>query len=143
MAGDYSELKDDLDTLKKYVDERRTVIRTKADALKSQYYWSQMLVLFGGVLLVILGTIQATLTEESIIFTGANAIIGFALGLVVLFGRELKFQRRWLKATNASEQMKQERFRFLGRIGEYGSADPVKVLRRRLDEIEEELQNNN
>lgn len=139
MADDYPLLAEDLAALNTHLDQRRQEIRNKADQNQRLFYGTQIAVLIGGVVLVSLGALQGTMFQESLMLAWINAGVGFFLGLLVLAERELRFQKRWLKATKASEQMKQERFRFLGRVGDYATDDPVRVLRRRVNEIEEEL----
>lgn len=151
----WPKLAEDLAVLEEVLETKRHQLSAEANRYKRRFNTSQWWVVLGGIVLIALSATEAALRgdpktleamqrvlgENLVALTIVKAIWGFVLGVIVLLGQEMGWQREWLDRRVASEEMKHEYYYFLGRVGEYGAAeDPVRLLKRRVQNVEEELQ---
>ena len=112
------------------------------EALRAQnsFRLAQTLLIAGGMLATILGAIQAA--GEDLVWPGlAEAGVLVLLGAVLFVARELRFQQTYIDSRLRAERLCEEYFRFLARVGEYGSSpdgERARVLRRRVHTIRSE-----
>jgi hypothetical protein len=98
------------------------------------YRWMYVILIFGSALVTILVIIQLAITVESIGIIGA--ILAAFLGIATLVSRAFKHHEHYLNTRLASEFLRSEYFRFLGRFDPYANEqDRVQKLIEQVTEI--------
>lgn len=145
--SDWPLLATDLQLLEAELEERRHELSREADSSKKHFLFAQWIAVIGGVVLVALGAVGTALSASGNASPGdvqlvpiIGAVLSLVIGVFVLIGREMDWQREWLDKRAASEKLKHEYYFFLGRVRGYGKTDnPEVLLRQRLRAVERDL----
>lgn len=145
-AGRFPTLRADIETADRMLGPAFEKEDGEALKLQKRFRAAELAIIFGSVVAVGLGLSAGLSGEASMtiggipgrhVFSFAELLLTAGLGALAFTSRGLKWQRKWLRRRWAAETLRGERFLFIGRVGEYGeSADPERVLRRRIVEIE-------
>jgi hypothetical protein len=136
-ATDHPGLKDDLETLEQELAPSFAELDLEALRNQNGFRLGQVLLIFGGLVATILGTLQAALAHSA--WAGiAEAIILALLGAVFRLVGDLNLKENYLDKRLKAERLRAEFFFFLARTGQYGELDQTaarQLLRQRTVKI--------
>ncbi len=138
-AGRFPTLQADIEAADRILDPALEKEDQEALKLQKKFRAAELAIIFGSVIAVGLGLGAglAAGTDMIVVFSFTELLLTAGLGALAFTSRGLKWQRKWLRRRWAAETLRGERFFFIGRVAEYGeSAEPERVLRRRMVEIE-------
>jgi hypothetical protein len=131
----YPTFADDFETLEKELMPHFRELDNEALRRQNWYRWMYVILIFGGVLVTILGVVQ--LAYMNVVGIGiAGAIVAALLGAATAASRAFHHQERYLNARLATERLRGEYFLFLGRLDLYANEqDRVQKLIQRVTDI--------
>jgi hypothetical protein len=136
-ATKHPELADDLAALEQELAPQFQELDLEALRNQHGFRLGQVLLIFGGSVATILGTVQAALSHAA--WAGiTEAIILAVLGAVFRLVGDLNFKENYLDQRLKAERLRAEFFFFLARTGQYGEIDPPaarRLLRERTARI--------
>ncbi len=145
-AGRFPTLQADIEAADRILGPAFEKEDQEALKLQKKFRAAELAIIFGSVIAVGLGLGAGLAAGADMIIGGqpgrhvfsfAELLLTAGLGALAFTSRGLKWQRKWLRRRWAAETLRGERFFFIGRVAEYGeSAEPERVLRRRIVEIE-------
>lgn len=136
-ANRYEELRDDLAALDQELAPQFEELDLEALRNQHGFRLGEVLLIFGGLIATVLGTVQAALRHSA--WAGiAEAIILALLGAVFRLVGDLQLKENYLDQRLKAERLRAEFFFFLARTGQYGKLDPDaarRLLRQRATRI--------
>jgi hypothetical protein len=136
-ATKYPELKDDLAVLERDLSPQFEEVDLAALRNQHGFRLGQVLLIFGGLIATVLGTVQAALHHAA--WAGiAEAIILAVLGALFRLVGDLNLKENYLDQRLKAERLRAEFFFFLSRAGQYSALDPdaaQRLLRQRAIKI--------
>jgi hypothetical protein len=133
-------LRDDFALLEGELMPTFRVHDTAALEAQNRFRLLQLLLIAGGMLATVLGTIQAALHGGNIALGIAEALLAGLLAPLAVSARSGRSHRRYLTSRLKAERLRSEYFVFLVRAGEYAQLDkPARreLLARRVADIDE------
>jgi hypothetical protein len=138
----YPDFSQDFELLNSELEPYFEALDYEALRTQNEFHREQVIVILGGVVLTLLGTLQAIYSTA--IWPGiVEAIIAFVLTVFTLRARELGWQEKYFNTRLKAETLRGEYFLFLGKIGPYADEQTRKhQLIDRIADIREGEKNN-